>query len=105
MSATKNRNSRSSSARWPSSTLAAHHHGRRDVGGDDVALRANSRESCFGRKPSARSYVKDAHTRCDMGGTQQKGHKIGRHMRESAIVFRRRLILEGEFLWHARLLF
>ena len=51
------------------------------------------------------AHVKDAHTRSDMGGTQQKGHKIRRHMRESAIVLRRRLILEGEFLRHPRLLF
>jgi hypothetical protein len=70
-----------------------------------LAGRADGGEGRCGGEPGACGYVKDAHARRKMGGTQQEGHEVRRDMRESTIVLCRRLILEGEFLRHPRLLF
>jgi hypothetical protein len=70
-------------------------HGWRDVGGRDVAGRANGGEGRLGGEPSARGYVKATHTRCKMGGAQQEGHEMRRDMRESTVVLCRRVVLEG----------
>ena len=55
---------------------------------------ADSGEGRFGRKPRARRDVKDAHTRCNVGGPQQEGHEMRGDVREGAVVLRRRLVLE-----------
>src|SRR5215831_17767916 len=70
---------------------------------DNVALRADGGEGRLGGEPSARSYVKDVHTRCDMGGAQQEGHEVRRDMCENAVVLRRRLVPERQFVGHSRL--
>jgi hypothetical protein len=40
-----------------------------------------------------------------MNGTQKEGHEVRRDMREGTVIFCGGFILEGEFLWHPRLLF
>ncbi len=56
---------------------------------------ADGGEGRLGRKPRARRDVKDAHTRCNVGGPQQERHEMRGDVREGAIVLRRRLVLEG----------
>jgi hypothetical protein len=68
-----------------------------------VAGRADGGKSRFGGEPSARGYVKDAHTRRNVSCAQQEGHEVHRNVRERPVVLCRRLNFEAEFLWHPRL--
>ena len=70
-------------------------HGGRQVGGRDVAGRADGAEGRLGGEPCARGDVKDAHTRREAGGAQQEGHEVRRDVRKGAIVFCRGLVLES----------
>ena len=56
----------------------------------------------LGRKPRAPRDVKDAHTRCNVGCAQPERNEVHRDVREGAVVLRRRLALETEFLGHPR---
>jgi hypothetical protein len=70
-------------------------HGRRNIGGGSMSGRADGGERGFWGKAGARGYVKDAHARRKMGGAQQKGHEACRDVRESPVVFCRRLVPEA----------
>jgi hypothetical protein len=64
-----------------------------------MAGRADRGEGGFGGEPGARGNVEDAHTWRKVRCAQQEGHEVHRNVRESTVVFRRR-ILEGELLRH-----
>ena len=80
-------------------------HGRRDVGGGDVAGRADRGEGRFGGEPGACRDVKDAHARRNPAARNKKGMKYAVTCANAWSYSCRRLILEGEFLRHPRLPF
>jgi hypothetical protein len=78
-------------------------HRRGDVGGGDVAGRADRGEGRFGGKPGTGRDVENAHARRNPGGAQQEGHEVRCDMREGLVVERRCLVPEGQFPrhWHS----
>ena len=70
-------------------------HSRRDVGGRDMAGRADGGEGRLGGKPRARGDVKDVHTRCNMSSPQKEGHEVRGDVRKGAVVLCCRRVLEG----------
>jgi len=79
-------------------------HGGRDIGRRDVAGRTDGGQNSLGDEPRAGGDVEDVHPRREAGGAQQRRDEVRRHMREGAVVSRRRGVPVGQFLGHRRLL-